>query len=113
MSPLRLPLESSLQRDTILLRELSVASLEYTSETQVVEASQAASDGGGGLLMRSLLLAFMLSMAGTGAPYLAPWLVKSVATDMGTMRVYRDPLGCTVTLRGIQVDRVDLVICRS
>jgi hypothetical protein len=40
-------------------------------------------------------------------------LVKTVRTDAGTMRVYRDPLGCSLTLRGVIVDRVDLATCSA
>ena len=63
--------------------------------------------------MRSLALALMLTFAGSGAPYVAPWLVKAVATDAGVMRVYADPLGCSVYLGGVSVGRVSRRICAS
>ena len=62
--------------------------------------------------MRYVALALMLTLAGTGAPYVTPWLVKVVATDAGTMRIYADPLGCSLVLGGI-TDRVDRRTCAS
>ncbi len=62
--------------------------------------------------MKELTLALMLTFAGSGSPYVAPWLVKAIPTDAGTLRVWRDPLGCTLRLGGI-ADRVSLAICQS
>ena len=60
-----------------------------------------------------LAVALMLTFAGTGAPYVKPWLVKTVVTADGVVRVYRDGAGCTITLGGIYQQRVDVATCTA
>lgn len=59
--------------------------------------------------MKALLLAALLcaSVAPLGT------LTRTIQTDLGLMRIYSDPLGCSLTLGGEVVDRVERSTCES
>lgn len=69
--------------------------------------------------MKPLALALMLTL---GLPPMAPRtpvrpplgvLVRSVATDVGALAIYRDGAGCYLVLGGVIVDRVSLAVCSA
>ena len=64
---------------------------------------------------RNLLLAAMLTFAGSGAAYVPPLgqLVKTFATVDGPVSVYRLGAGCALAFRGVVLQVVDAATCRA
>jgi len=66
--------------------------------------------------VKGLLLAAMLCLGGSGAPYATPVLGtpwKTIHTVDGNLSVYRLAGGCVVAFRGVVLQVVDGATCQA